>query len=1095
MSIDNNHYQNKNNFYDDLVQAITLAKRDASLIFFIGAGVSMAQGYPSWNEYVTQLINYWTYRLHEISPTHVANREDMLTLGYLATSNMDNKRKVDLVHHLLKKYSVDSDGNFEQAAYQTNLTRFEKEYFSTIPPLINENSILNELVKLGHSFITTNYDSQIEKIIESNELAQTTQIIPDISKMQTPLSTNSVVHLHGTPDSNPKFFLNSSESYRNLYLIDNNEHKIAIRNFLNSDLKKTIIFVGSSMEEEEILALLGNQANYFALMKRDTNVDSQIENHYHQELEDYYLNDRSIKFVWYGRDFNDLPNFLENLNTDVTRNTTKLLRDNVGSYKAMYSLLTDANTTDENFISTVNQILSKKEYVDLNKVFDELESLEQNKLILLLNKFEQTHLFKHENLARLYDLSNVFILYNKNFELLKDTVKSQFLNNLLPLININLEIQTEYFELLKHHYAYDTLPVNQKLNYTLLLRKGWSIFDVKHAIPELLPFYFIDQMQNNEPIYLEELTTINGTKFIFENEVLTKLIEVLLEQEMSWNYNEFAYLLEYTPVNLLKYAIENAIITDVAGDFPASLLDIHIVQRILINLNLEGKLNDELYNLLIDSIDINWPFYGSEMNRFLKQHPHIGRFASLYGKNFQDGISVYSGFESPSKALLTTDELLVIQSDKAIDILTSTNTSKETENFDNLFLVDSQRSVLNNLFKDDSIWKSYAPQVTLIVSGIIENDYLRDTYGAQIETFITSSPTRLVGIADIITSYLKHLELESKFKYEYQKVLEFLIANDTKIESIMRILITWNTSTLNLNSSLLNPTVHYIDLNGFNNSELGYFFNTLISLPSNLKYTYKNEILTLVTNAPRYNEYLAGRLYFLLKDTAAFKVSIDSFQGFSHSYTAGSDDLELFKNVVMAIIKDVGFADEFSKVNIMHIIQGKIDPSDLDNISPFVLKIMNEYFSELICAKRMFSPRQAIWIKELIQNNKFSTASIPTLVRQISKISIEKIKYLQNLIMPASAKLTDKELNSFTFRRALRSKDKSQAFFSTYAEFIGTLLQNRWITVDTEFINFSDSLLSKLESQNSKQKFITNLSSEAKNADIVKLQNKYSKLE
>lgn len=44
-----------NSLVTDLVQAI----RKQKLVIFVGAGVSISQGYPNWNDYVTHLIKYW----------------------------------------------------------------------------------------------------------------------------------------------------------------------------------------------------------------------------------------------------------------------------------------------------------------------------------------------------------------------------------------------------------------------------------------------------------------------------------------------------------------------------------------------------------------------------------------------------------------------------------------------------------------------------------------------------------------------------------------------------------------------------------------------------------------------------------------------------------------------------------------------------------------------------------------------------------------------------------------------------------------------------------------------------------------------------
>ncbi|MGS5041398.1 hypothetical protein ACVDHH_09510 [Staphylococcus saprophyticus] len=49
-----------------------------TLLFFIGAGVSISQGYPDWNKYVDELIQYWKANLIKIIED---NRTDYTTVN------------------------------------------------------------------------------------------------------------------------------------------------------------------------------------------------------------------------------------------------------------------------------------------------------------------------------------------------------------------------------------------------------------------------------------------------------------------------------------------------------------------------------------------------------------------------------------------------------------------------------------------------------------------------------------------------------------------------------------------------------------------------------------------------------------------------------------------------------------------------------------------------------------------------------------------------------------------------------------------------------------------------------------------------------
>lgn len=46
-------------YYEKLVNDLTKAINQQKLVIFVGAGVSISQGYPNWNNYIEHLIKYW----------------------------------------------------------------------------------------------------------------------------------------------------------------------------------------------------------------------------------------------------------------------------------------------------------------------------------------------------------------------------------------------------------------------------------------------------------------------------------------------------------------------------------------------------------------------------------------------------------------------------------------------------------------------------------------------------------------------------------------------------------------------------------------------------------------------------------------------------------------------------------------------------------------------------------------------------------------------------------------------------------------------------------------------------------------------------
>ncbi|WRN05058.1 hypothetical protein UM707_10380 [Staphylococcus aureus] len=91
------------NFINDIYNA----EKQQSLLFFIGAGVSISQGYPDWNKYVDELIQFWKVNLVNLTRDErtqypKVSRKDYVILDILLNSNHSNKRKVDLVNHMIK---------------------------------------------------------------------------------------------------------------------------------------------------------------------------------------------------------------------------------------------------------------------------------------------------------------------------------------------------------------------------------------------------------------------------------------------------------------------------------------------------------------------------------------------------------------------------------------------------------------------------------------------------------------------------------------------------------------------------------------------------------------------------------------------------------------------------------------------------------------------------------------------------------------------------------------------------------------------------------------------------------------------------------
>lgn len=114
---------------NDLCDAI----KKQNLVIFIGAGVSISQGYPNWNTYIEHLIKYWQGKILSEKLEFPLGRAHYLVFDLINNAEISNKRKVDLVNYALKQ--------IYQGSFQERRLDFEKNYFSNLLPFQPVNEI------------------------------------------------------------------------------------------------------------------------------------------------------------------------------------------------------------------------------------------------------------------------------------------------------------------------------------------------------------------------------------------------------------------------------------------------------------------------------------------------------------------------------------------------------------------------------------------------------------------------------------------------------------------------------------------------------------------------------------------------------------------------------------------------------------------------------------------------------------------------------------------------------------------------------------------------------------------------------------------
>lgn len=333
--------------FSHFINRIRDSQTSQSLFVVIGAGVSISQLYPDWDQYVDSLINFWRFNLGIIpeSEPSTKNRDSLMRdvhfLKKLSESKLSNKRKVDLVHYIIGEYCKTNNNEESNLLFKKYVLLFENKYFLEYKPMLNTNLILQSLVKLNPIFITTNYDKEIEKSIQSIQ-RYIPKTVPNISEISFDNARpESVLHIHGIPTLNTDldFFISSSKSYTDLYYTSNYSiFKNNFKSIFKERKNTTVLFVGCSMEEEEVLSLFNfdnPDIEYFALMKyNNENLECEIQKYFNTVVKDYY-SERKIKFVWFGDKYSQLGEFLEN----VVSYINVLNIDNVTSVNEMRNAL------------------------------------------------------------------------------------------------------------------------------------------------------------------------------------------------------------------------------------------------------------------------------------------------------------------------------------------------------------------------------------------------------------------------------------------------------------------------------------------------------------------------------------------------------------------------------------------------------------------------------------------------------------------------------------------------------------------------------------------------------------------------------------
>ena len=242
-----------------MIEEIKKAIEKNSFGIYVGAGLSMGAGLPSWPQLLNELIDI-------IERKGIANNriEEMRQLASQSSKFLLLAEEIrDLIQNDLEKLIRD---RFEDKSKQPTETH-------------------DVLVKLKSKFIiTTNYDTLIEKSLVKNydNYFPTVYTYKDASSINYSLWNNDhfVLKAHGDAKT-PKEIVLTEKDYRNIIYNQSGYQSILHAIFSTN----SILFLGVSLNDPELLLLLsyihnifhGGTPNHYALVPKENVSQTEIE--------------------------------------------------------------------------------------------------------------------------------------------------------------------------------------------------------------------------------------------------------------------------------------------------------------------------------------------------------------------------------------------------------------------------------------------------------------------------------------------------------------------------------------------------------------------------------------------------------------------------------------------------------------------------------------------------------------------------------------------------------------------------------------------------------------------------------------------------
>lgn len=866
-------------YYEKLVNDLTKAINQQKLVIFVGAGVSISQGYPNWNNYIEHLIKYWQGQVLAESSEKKLGREHHLIFDLISKSDITNKRKVDLVNYELK--------NVFGEDFEKRRLDFEKGYFKNLLPYSLINQTLESLASLNAIFITSNYDYEIEN--HARRLKNTVITINDLNEFKNSkkgkLKLGDVLHIHGTPDCDVKYFVSSSADYSKVYLRDRNNFDGLVSWF--EETKPTVLFIGAGLEEDEILSLLREGSHNYALMKSEHTGNPKVDEHYKKIAEDFFNSENHTQIIWYGNEFSDLPNFIKKLVSSIDK---KLGTHEF--YKEWNNLL-NPSLKQEDYNKSLDSICGDFKY--LNSLLDKvIENNNDTLNELLLSGVLQGETIKAIESSSFsifwkFIVKNIEKLSNNDWKSIYDIIskgnQSCFINDLYII-----------YKKAKEEKIFDSKQLNELRR---IIAKDSNVINSSfNQDKTLLGYWFVDTfVQQNSYLYIEDESKI---AINLVPECIERLTEIFNASSI-FRYYTLKEILEHNNIELLYKLIKSKKLLVEGKEFlegvPEKLLSTRLVQRLLVQIDNEDGLNLKLVTKLINNIDFSDIHFGEELNAFIHKHKRIIITENLEipEEPYRNWISSMEGGFVSQFSFLTQENLVEYDGPKLLKVLVNAKNEQKGSSFLEEKTISETEDFLISVLKESN---ELSRKVSNLLENHIEDLYLK--YKRLYVEIITTSEMEAELRNFVREKYLEKFNCES-FDESDRKFFKYYITQQNDEELIFEKLLSIDVNKL----STLRDDNEQLDMFHYINSEMGLYLQCLISLFDNHS-NYKPGIIQKIDSIedPEYKELSQGILLNEY-DPKTINVTYHTFLGFSYSHKViYAKVANIFKGVVEDILKE-----------------------------------------------------------------------------------------------------------------------------------------------------------------------------------------------